>query len=194
MSEALPGGSAEQPGESPPARRASSRRPWWRWLTDAAAVASFILLLAYLHLRVVQVTYVGTGSMEPTIQPGDRLLVQLSAYRNAPPERGDIITFWAKAHNEYEVKRVIGAGGDRLIVGGGVVLRNGRRLQEPYIAAPMIREFPVGGLLADDQLFVMGDNRNESEDSRDFGPIRLRDVRGRVFFRVLPLGRAGPVR
>ncbi|MBM3477479.1 MAG: signal peptidase I, partial [Armatimonadetes bacterium] len=66
--------------------------------------------------------------------------------------------------------------------------------QEPYIAEPMVRERPVAGRLDPDELFVMGDNRNHSEDSRDYGPIRESQVKGRIFYRIWPLSRAGRVR
>jgi signal peptidase I len=188
--EAVPGPSAEevaaQPEARPPRRRSR--------VVDVLAVGGLLVLIAYLHVRVVRVIYVPTGSMAPTIQPGDRLLVHIGAYRKHPPRRGDIVAFWSEDSNEYEVKRVIGVPGDLLVVGAGIVLRNGRRLHEPYIAAPMVRETPVGGYVPPDELFVMGDNRNDSEDSRDFGPIRQDLVMGRVFVRILPLEHAGRVR
>lgn len=172
------------------------KRGWslWRRLVDLAVVAAFIGLILYVHQRVVRVVYVGTGSMIPTVQPGDRLLVHLAAYRKAKPQRGDIIAFWAEEQKEYEVKRVIAIGGDMIIVGGGAVILNDRRLREPYVTQPMIREPPVGGLIPEGYLFVMGDNRNGSEDSRDYGPIREDQVIGKIVFRLLPLGRAGRVR
>lgn len=176
---------------TPPAAVPPRRRRGPGLLVHVAAVAGLLALLAYLHLRVVRVIYVTTGSMSPTIEPGDRLLVHLSAYGVAPPRRGDIVAFQDVTHGDYEVKRVIGVGGDEVIVGAGVVLLNGRRLDEPYIAEPMLREIPVGYRLEADQLFVMGDNRNGSEDSRDFGPIRRRQLMGRLFHRLLPLNRAG---
>lgn len=175
------------PAAPPPRRR-------HRWLIDVAAVAALLVLLAYLHTRVVQVTFVTTGSMLPTIEPGDRLVVHLAAYRKAPPRRGDVIAFWDPARGELEVKRVIAVGGDEVIVGGGMVIVNGQRLDEPYLREPMLREIPLGGRLAEDQLFVMGDNRNGSEDSRDFGPLAYDRVMGRLVYRILPLNRAGPLK
>ena len=184
---------AEAPADaSPPPRPPRPRRR--SRLIDIAAVGGLIIVLAYLHTRVVQVVYVSTGSMEPTIRPHDRLLVYVGAYRKTTPQRGDVIAFWSTTLGEYEVKRVIGIGGDRLFVGGGVVIRNGTRLREPYIAEPMVRERPVAGRLEADELFVMGDNRNHSEDSRDYGPIHLQQVKGRIFFRIFPPDRAGRVR
>jgi len=181
-----PADAAPQP--SPPRRR--RRSP----LIDIAAVGGLILVLVYLHTRVVQVVYVSTGSMRPTIQPGDRLLMSVGAYRKAKPKHGDIIAFWAEGQGEYEVKRVVGVPGDEMFVGGGVVVRNGQRLKEPYVPEPMVREIPVGARLREGELWVMGDNRNGSEDSRDYGPILEKDLKGRIFYRILPLGRAGRVK
>jgi signal peptidase I len=157
-------------------------------------VASLVAVLVYLHTRVVQVVYVPTGSMEPTIRPHDRLLAYIGAYDKTPPRRGDIVAFWSQGEDTFLVKRVIAIAGDEIFVGGGVVVRNGERLQEPYVAAPMVRELPVGGLLEEGELWVMGDNRNHSEDSRDYGPIHLQQVKGRIFFRIFPPDRAGRVR
>jgi signal peptidase I len=105
-----------------------------------------------------------------------------------------VIAFWDPARGELEVKRVIAVGGDEVIVGGGMVIVNGQRLDEPYLREPMLREIPLGGRLAEDQLFVMGDNRNGSEDSRDFGPLAYDRVMGRLVYRILPLNRAGPLK
>lgn len=193
MSDEHPAQAADSPADvlPPPSRPRRRRR---NRLIDVAAVAGLILVLFYLHTRVVQVVYVPTGSMEPTIRPHDRLLAYVGAYRKTTPQRGDVIAFWSTSLGEYEVKRVIAIGGDRLFVGGGMVIRNGTRLQEPYIAEPMVRERPVAGRLDPDELFVMGDNRNHSEDSRDYGPIRESQVKGRIFYRIWPLSRAGRVR
>ncbi|MBM3501047.1 MAG: signal peptidase I, partial [Armatimonadetes bacterium] len=101
---------------TPPAAVPPRRRRGPGLLVHVAAVAGLLALLAYLHLRVVRVIYVTTGSMSPTIEPGDRLLVHLSAYGVAPPRRGDIVAFQDVTHGDYEVKRVIGVGGDEVIV------------------------------------------------------------------------------
>jgi signal peptidase I len=154
-------------------------------------VGGFIGCLLYLHLRVVRVAYVPTKSMAPTLQVGDRVLVYLGAYRRRPPQHGDIIVFRPPHRSGYEVKRVIAVGGDTLVIMWGLAFRNGHALIEPYIAKPMVFERPLGGRLKPGQLFVMGDNRNDSEDSRDWGPVDEKRVLGRVFFRLLPLSRAG---
>jgi signal peptidase I len=172
---------------APPKRRRS------KWV-DLLAVGALVAVLLYLHTRVVRVVYVTTGSMMTTINPGDRLLVHLSAYNDHPPRRGDIVAFWAEDEGDYEVKRVIAVEGDVLTILWGAVLLNAEPLEEPYISQAMLPEQPAAYPLKQGELFLMGDNRNESEDSRDYGPVYRDRVMGRVFYRILPLGRIGPVR
>ncbi len=164
-----------------------------RWL-DALAVLALVAAIVYLHTCVVRIAFITQGSMISAISPGDRVLVHLAAYNKEPPQRGDIIALRSGADGGHEVKRVIGVGGDELMVGWGIVFRNGKPLDEPYVHQVMFPEDPVRVTLGEDQLFVMGDNRNGSEDSRDYGPIHESQVLGRVCWRILPLGRAGPVR
>jgi signal peptidase I len=154
-------------------------------------VGGFVGLLLYLHLRVVQVAYVPSESMAPTLLPGDRLLVALDAYRKHSPNYGDIVVFRSPKDDAYEIKRVIGTRGDHIMVGRGLVFRNGHLLFEPYIPQPMVWEFRRDWVLRPGELFVMGDNRNHSEDSRDWGPVSEKRVLGRAFYRILPLPRAG---
>lgn len=184
------GPSTEAPDSGGPGR-AARRRP--RWL-DVLATVALVAAILYLHARVVRVAFITSGSMVPTINPGDRVVVALSAYAEEPPRRGDVIAVRAGTDGGYEVKRVIGVGGDVLLVGWGLVLRNGKPCNEPYVHQAMFPEDPVRVTLGEAQLFVMGDNRNSSEDSRDYGPVDESEVLGRVCWRILPLGRAGAVR
>ncbi len=155
---------------------------------------AFVGFLAYLHLRVVQVAYVPSESMAPTLTRGDRLLVSLGATRHHPPRRGDVIVFRSARDGGYEVKRVIGIGGDEIVTIWGQVYRNGQRLQESYIKHRMVMERPGRWTVPQGSIFVMGDNRNHSEDSRDWGPLQDRQILGRVVYRILPLSRAGEIK
>jgi signal peptidase I len=190
----------EEPGADPkgtdplqwtsPSRRGRGKR---RWL-DALAALALVAAIVYLHLEVVRVAFIGEGSMLPAISPGDRVVVSLSAYHTRPPRHGDVVAFRCDAEGGYLVKRVIGVGGDELTVGWGMVLRNGKALDEPYVDQAMFPEDPVRVVLGEGQLFVLGDSRNGSEDSRDYGVVSGSQVLGRVCWRILPLGRAGPIR
>ena len=186
-----PEGAADEPESgAPPDEPKRRRRPL---AIDLLAVGALLALLAYLHTRVVRVALVTSGSMMTTVNPGDRLLIHLGAYKDEPPQRGDVIAFWHDDPGDYEVKRVVAVGGDTIVVGWGLVFLNGQILDEPYIRRPMLLERRVEAVLADGELFVMGDNRNSSGDSRDFGSIYEEKVLGRVFQCILPLERIGPV-
>jgi signal peptidase I len=182
----------DQPAEPPP-QRARMRKGLPRW-ANLLVVGLFVAFLLYLHMYVIQVAYVPSDSMAPTLLPGDRLLVDLRAYRGKPPQRGDIVVFRSPTSSGYEVKRIIAVAGDRVVVGRGLVFVNGERLSEPYVRWQMLPEFPVGWALEPDEVFVMGDNRNRSEDSRDWGPLGMDRVVGRVIYRILPPRRIGKPR
>jgi len=180
------------PRGSPGATRRRRRLPLW---ADALVVVAFVGLLLYLHTRVVRVCYVPSESMAPTLEVGDRVLVHMGAYRRQHPRRGDIVLLRAPKRSGFEVKRVIATGGDTLVIVLGLVFRDSRRLVEPYIAEPMGLDLAREVRLHPGQLWVMGDNRNHSEDSRDWGPLDEDEVVGRLCYRVWPprrVGRLGP--
>ncbi len=192
----LAAGAGETPEEAEgrgptPAR---GRLATYRAIINICAVGGLVAGLLYLHTRVVRVAYIPTGSMTPTLRPGDRVLVNLAAYRRHPPQQGDIVAFWDPLSEEHQVKRVIAVAGDVVSIHWGVVFLNGKLQREPYVTQPMLPEAPFSEEIKPGQLFVMGDNRNASEDSRDNGPINEAAVLGRVFFRILPLRSAGSVR
>jgi signal peptidase I len=92
------------------------------------------------------------------------------------------------------IKRVVGLPGDRVECAGGRVLRNGQALAEPYLAPGTVTENCGAATVPPDKLFVMGDNRSDSQDSRVFGPIDEEDVVGRAFVRLWPPDRLGWLR
>ena len=118
-------------------------------------------------------------SMEPSVHPGQYVLVDKISYRLGQPQRGDVIVFnYPLATDRDFIKRVIGLPGETVSVSGGVVSINGAPLNEPYIAAP-----PISGgswTLGPDQYFVMGDNRNSSSDSRSWGPLEYKYFIGKA--------------
>lgn len=144
---------------------------------------------------------------------GDRILVSRFAYvfdlsldgrvPFAPriwlkmPERGDIVVFrypnpdMTAPPKDY-IKRVVGLPGDHIDIEDGVVAINGVALNEPYIAEPPLSDFAT--VVPEDSLFVMGDNRNNSSDSRFWGPMPLANLKGQAVFNYLPLNRTSPIR
>ena len=125
-------------------------------------------------------------SMVPTLQDGEYVLVNRLAYRNKLPERGDIIVFVSPQTTELDlIKRVIGLPGDKVRISGGVVQVNEQVLEEPYIAAAPIYngewDVPEGNL------FVLGDNRNDSSDSHAWGLLPVENVIGKAILIYWPL-------
>ncbi len=147
-----------------------------------AEIFKTVLLAVLLYFAISAVTdrvRVENISMQPTLNEGELLVVYKLAYRFGEPHRGDIIVFH---HNrqppEDYIKRVIGLPGDRVRVEGGQVYVNDIPLDEPYIAEP---PFYTGEwVVPPDSLFVLGDNRNRSSDSRIWGFVPMNDVVGRA--------------
>lgn len=124
-------------------------------------------------------------SMEPTLQSGEFVVVNKLAYLLGEPEIGDVIVFHYPRDPEQEyIKRVIGLPGDRIQIAAGQVVVNGQLLEEPYIAAPP--SYQTEWLVPEDSLFVLGDNRNNSSDSHNWGPVPMENVIGKAVFIYWP--------
>lgn len=148
---------------------------------------------------VLQRTIVEGKSMENTLEDGDHLYVEKISYRLGLLKRFDIIVFYpyGRDSNEYYVKRIIGLPGETVQIIDGKIYINGEVLEENYgkepIENPGRAAQPIK--LADDEYFVMGDNRNISKDSRypNVGNVKMKNIGGRAFFRVSPLRKFGPI-
>lgn len=189
-----------------PSRGQRAKRLIIEWVVlIAAALAIAFLIKTFLF----QAFYIPSGSMEPTLNIHDRVLVNKLSYDFHDVHRGDIVVFTAppgerSAGIDDLVKRVIGLPGETVTerTDGGVYI-NGRRLREPYLPTkdtptrPEAGDVPPGcGAPADGspgcvvpagRIFVLGDNRTESKDARTFGPIPESTIVGRVFVRIWPL-------
>jgi len=173
--------------EQPPRRQETWGSILWEFLQTI--VITFIIFLA---IRQVAVNYrIEGSSMYPTLHNGQLVFVDRISYRLHSPERGDIIIFDYPLDPKVRfVKRVIGLPGDTVSVHNGHVLINGKPLVEPYINGPMNRDMGPVKVRAG-QLFVMGDNRNHSNDSRSWGPLDEKYIIGRAFLTYWPPSRAG---
>ena len=145
-------------------------------------VTAAVVLLVFRVL--LQLAYVPSGSMEMTI-PTDSLLVswQMPYLVSDPqPQRGDVITFWNREMGKLLVKRVIGLPGEEITFSGGYVYIDGQRLEEDYLPAQGITRSDKTFVVPEGCLFMMGDNREHSTDSRywDDPYTRVSDVRARV--------------
>lgn len=125
-------------------------------------------------------------SMVPTLQDGEYVLVNRLAYRNKLPERGDIIVFASPQTTDLDlIKRVIGLPGDRVRISGGVVQVNDQTLSEPYIAAAPVYNGEWN--VPEGNLFVLGDNRNDSSDSHAWNFLPIDNVIGKAILIYWPI-------
>lgn len=150
-----------------------------RFLRD---IAETLLLAALMFLVINWITArirVEGLSMKPTLKSGSYVLVNRLAYRLGTPTRGDVIVFHFPRDPDQEyIKRIIGLPGDRVEISKGDVRINGERLEEPYIVQPA--EYESALRVPRDQLFVLGDNRNNSSDSHQWGAVPMENVVGKA--------------
>jgi signal peptidase I len=157
-------------------------------------VILIILIVVFLRLYVYESDIVQGISMMPSLKSGDYLLVNKLAFQRRQPSRFDIITFPSPEDTrEILIKRVIGLPGEWVHVWGTTVYINGQPLSEPY-ARWRIPSFKQPVWAPPDYVYVMGDNRDNSEDSRDLGPINIDTVRGRAIAAYFPVDRAKVLR
>jgi signal peptidase I len=152
-------------------------------------VGSAVLIAAFIMIFIARAYTVNGDSMLPTLQHGERLLVDKISYRFVEPSRGEIIVFKNPSDtSEQFVKRVIGLPGDKVAITQGVVYINDQPIEENYTFAPARVGF-ASQVVPEGTYFVLGDNRNNSEDSRfgrvGFLPCNL--VVGRAIWRYWPL-------
>lgn len=160
---------------------------------------AFVVILTYLIIHFVgQRTVVDGRSMENTLHDGDNLIVEKLSYRFGAPKRFDIIVFPPKgAPKDHYIKRIIGLPGETVQIDEeGNIYIDGEILEENYgketIQNPGAAAEPI--TLGDDEYFVLGDNRNNSRDSRDadhVGLIKRKDITGRAWVRIWPLSGFG---
>ena len=158
-----------------------------------------VLIACVIALAIscfVRPTIVRETSMQPTIQPNDYLLMSRQAYRFGDVERGDIIIFRSElklddTHNKLLIKRVIALPGDTLAIKSGEVYVNGEKLTEDYIYEGGTPGEIGEMVIPDGQIFVMGDHREVSVDSRALGCIDEDNIEGKAFFRLFPLTEIG---
>ena len=155
-----------------------------------------VLLVTFVLVKfVVQRTEILSGSMEPTLYKGESYLVDKITYRFKDPERFDIITFkYLYAEKTYYVKRIIGLPGETVYIDEyGIIYINDEPLVENYGNATIEKAGLAANKikLGDDEYFVMGDNRNDSQDSRypNVGPVKRDQILGRLWVQIWPLNR-----
>ena len=158
---------------------------------------AFVLVLTWVIITFVgQRTRVDGRSMMNTLHDGDNLIVEKLSYRFSDPKRFDIIVFPTTGKKEYSIKRIIGLPGETVQIDeNGNIYINGELLKENYgaetIQNPGRAANPI--TLGDDEYFVMGDNRNNSKDSRseEVGNVKRSQIIGRAWLRIWPLNKFG---
>ena len=155
----------------------------WREIGETIIPAIIIALL--IHVFLAQATRVYGQSMEPNLHTDMRLVVEKVSYRLHSPERGDIVVLRVRPDDELLIKRVVGLPGDEVAIHDGRVYINGEPLDESYLNQET-RGNLAPRVVPPLHVFVMGDNRRASNDSRSFGPVHIDNILGKAWFSYWP--------
>lgn len=153
------------------------------------SIAIAVLLAFTIKYFICDIILVDGSSMNPTLYNGDRVFVNIIGMRITKVEHSDIIVFTPSIEpDSFYIKRIIGLPGDIVRVKDGKVSINGTELDEPYLAPGTETFGDLEIKVPEDKVFVMGDNRENSEDSRDpqLGPVPIKSVKGKAVFRLFP--------
>jgi signal peptidase I len=177
-------------------------KQWWqKWGENIQILILALGLAFFIRTFVAEPRYIPSESMVPTLEVGDRLIVEKLSYYGHLPHQGDIVVFAPPPQLQEQgyqadqafIKRVIGVPGDTIAIQNGRVFVNRAALTEAYIAEPP--NYPMSQIVVPpDSLFVMGDNRNNSNDSHIWGFLPTANIVGHACFRFWPLERFGGVR
>ena len=210
--------------ETPPYHKEDEKQPGLLAVVreTVVLVALAVLLAVVFKTFLVAAFYIPSGSMESTLNISDRVLVEKVSYRFGDIEHGDVVVFVHEdpglepvgpsnpvtgffsslgqaigvvpPSDRDFIKRVVGLPGDTITCEDGVLVRNGDKVVEPYVDEGIRTEGCKRTTVGPGELFVMGDNRTNSQDSRVFGVIQRSDVVGRAFVRIWPLNHTGWLR
>ena len=169
-------------------------RGFMRWVFEIVVT---LVLAAMVGIMLFQTVTMQESSMEPTIAVGDRFFVNRVVYKFSSPKRGDLIVFRTNASDDaaLHIRRVIGLPGETIQISGGRILIDGEAYKEgkdfPMISNPGLASSSI--TLESGEYFVLGDNRNNSEDSRyaDIGMIKKRYIAGKIWFTCAPFEKLG---
>jgi signal peptidase I len=209
-----PVATVDAPAAEPPRRGRKTKRPRSQMRSAVewvAVIVGALVVALVVKTFLFQAFYIPSASMEPTLKKGDRVLVNKLSYDLHDIHRGDIVVFqlptsvdpahpedqWVVGPDGYRdlIKRAIGLPGDTIETRDGIVYINGKKLDEPWLPKGVSTDTPpiTKRVVPKDHIFVMGDNRDNSADSRyeGRGPIPVGWVVGRAFVQVWPLGSIG---
>lgn len=173
------------------AEKKSEREEFLSWVLSLIIAVAIALALRFF---VFDFVVVEGSSMEPTLHSGEVVFVEKLSYRFEDPKTGDIIISKYDKDKKNYVKRVLGKENDEVKIISGELFVNDRQIIEPYIKEEMISDLNAV-IVPNDTVFLMGDNRNNSYDSRipSVGAIDLEKVRGRALFRCWPFNKFGKI-
>lgn len=164
------------------ARKQRIRKEIWEWTKTLIFAIFLYLIIDFFIARVI----VDGNSMNPSIENGNLMLVNKMSYAFSEIEYGDIIVFpYPKNPEKDYIKRVIAKSGDTIVSIDGFIYVNGEQLDEYYLE-PGINQSVPETIIPENTVFVMGDNRENSSDSRRWGPLLEEDVIGKAFFIYWP--------
>ena len=192
--------STEVPVEQNSTQTSVGLRVWRSQQENIRLVAIALVLALLIRMFVAEPRYIPSNSMLPTLHIGDRLVVEKVSYLFQSPQKGDIVVFEPPEQlqslgyrkDQVFIKRIIGKPGQIVSVNNGKVYINEQPLSEDYIAEPPAYQL-VPVQIPQDEFFVMGDNRNDSNDSHVWGFLPKQNIIGRAVFRFFPLDRIGLV-
>lgn len=169
-------------------------RGFMRWVFEIVVT---LVLAAMVGIMLFQTVTMQESSMEPTIAVGDRFFINRVVYKFSSPKRGDLIVFRTNASDDaaLHIRRVIGLPGETIQISGGRILIDGEAYKEgkdfPMISNPGLESSSI--TLESGEYFVLGDNRNNSEDSRyaDIGMVKKRYIAGKIWFTCAPFEKLG---
>lgn len=169
-------------------------RGFMRWVFEIVVT---LVLAAMVGIMLFQTVTMQESSMEPTIAVGDRFFINRVVYKFSSPKRGDLIVFRTNASDDaaLHIRRVIGLPGETIQISGGRILIDGEAYKEgkdfPMISNPGLASSSI--TLESGEYFVLGDNRNNSEDSRyaDIGMVKKRYIAGKIWFTCVPFEKLG---
>ena len=169
-------------------------RGFMRWVFEIVVT---LVLAAMVGIMLFQTVTMQESSMEPTIAVGDRFFINRVVYKFSSPKRGDLIVFRTNASDDaaLHIRRVIGLPGETIQISGGRILIDGEAYKEgkdfPMISNPGLASSSI--TFESGEYFVLGDNRNNSEDSRyaDIGMVKKRYIAGKIWFTCAPFEKLG---
>lgn len=159
------------------------------------SVAIAVILAVIIRFFLFQPFYIPSGSMEPTLKPGDRIIVNKLIYRYSQPKRGDIMVFkYPRDPARDFIKRTVGLPEETIEIKDSKVYINNKEIPQPFLE-PGLKFGSFGPVeVPEGSYFMMGDNRNNSEDSRVWGTLPRENIVGKAMFIYWPLSRIGMVK